>query len=77
MPSSKKGWQYVVSTTSVFDEGAVEKVLDRQREKELTAFFAQKEKLCRNQGTYIQSLPTYVKVLAIGRVNSVNPLVGA
>ena len=64
-------------STSVFNEGAEEKVLDRQREKELTAFFAQKEKLCRNQGTYIQSLPTYVKVPAIDRVNSVNPLVGA
>ena len=46
----------------VFDEGAEEEALERQRETELTAFFALNEKLRRDQGTDIQSLPTYVEV---------------
>ena len=46
----------------VFDEGAEEEALERQRETELTAFFALNEKLRRDQSTDIQSLPTYVEV---------------
>ena len=46
----------------VFDEGAEEETLERQRETELTAFFTLNAKLSSDEGTDIQSLPTYVEV---------------
>ena len=46
----------------VFDEGAEEEALERQRETELTAFFQLNQELKKDPNLEIQSLPTYVEM---------------